>query len=113
MEGYLNHIGQAFGSRKVMDVTTRELVVFIEKYSEERGARAADRLKSYLNFGFAVERGIVQRSPLIEVTKRVTSYEKLDRDRVLSDDEIRMVWAWTWTWTNPEQGWKRPKIMRV
>ena len=103
--GYLNHISERLGHSKVMDVSTSECVSFIQYYSKTRGARSSDRLRSYLIqiFGYAVELGIIQQSPMQGVTKRVTGYIAIDRKRVLSSDEIKMVWSWT----NPAQGWQK------
>ena len=103
VEGYLNHIDQSFGQFKVMGVKRAQLVYFIKQYSGERGARSADRVRSYLKqvFAYGVELGyLTGSSPMDGVTKRVTGYKHIDRSRVLSNDEIRMVWSWK----NPEKG---------
>jgi len=71
------------------------LVNFIQRYSE-RGARSADRMRSYLKqiLGYAVELGWVTQNPMNEVSKRVTGYRPVARDRVLSADEICDLWEW-------------------
>jgi len=106
VEGYLNHIKDRYGNIKVMEVKRYELVQFIKSYSRARGARSADRVRSYLKqlFDYGVELGYVPgQSPMEGVTKRVTGYKPIDRSRTLSDDEIRMVW----NWKNAEQGWQK------
>ena len=78
-----------------MDVKRANLVQFIKPYSHKRGARSADRIKSYLKqlFEYGIELGYLPgQSPREGVTKRVTGYKPIDRQRTLSDDEIRMVW---------------------
>jgi integrase len=103
VEGYLNHIDQSFGQFKVMGVKRAQLVYFIKQYSVERGARSADRVRSYLKqvFAYGVELGyLTGSSPMDGVTKRVTGYKPIDRSRVLSNDEIRIVWSWK----NPDKG---------
>jgi integrase len=103
VEGYLNHIDQAFGRLKVMAIKRSQLVYFIKQYSAEHGARSADRVRSYLKqvFAYGVELGyITGANPMDGVTVRVTGYKQIDRSRTLSPDEICMVWAWK----NPDKG---------
>ena len=95
IEGYLRHIDQEFGRRKLINLTRAMLVNFIQRYTK-RGARSADRLRSYLKqiLGYAVELGWVTQNPMNEVSKRVTGYRPVARDRVLSADEICDLWEW-------------------
>lgn len=89
-----------------MEIRRYELVQFIKSYSRTRGARSADRTRSYLKqlVAYGVELGyITGESPMDGVTKRVTGYVPIDRKRVLTTDEIRMIWAWR----NAPQGWKK------
>ena len=104
--GYLNHIDSRFGRQKVIDIERFDLVAFIQQYSEDRGARSADRVRSYLKqlFDYAVELGYLKgESPMAGVSKRVTGYIAKKRKRVLLPDEIRQVWAWK----NQKQGWQK------
>ncbi|MCM8854658.1 MAG: integrase family protein [Candidatus Thiodiazotropha sp.] len=103
--GYLNHIDDEIGNRKVIDITTVICVSFIQKYSRTRGERSADRLRSYLLqvFGYGVELGWVKNSPMAGVTKRITGYHPIERKRIITPDEIRMIWSWR----NPESGWQK------
>ena len=95
VRGYLDYIEKQFGSRKVIDITRSALVKFIQSYAA-RGARSADRMRSYLKqvFSYGVELGFIEVSPMSEVTKRVTGYRPVERTRILSDDEVKMVWSW-------------------
>ena len=103
--GYLNNIEKEFGNRKVIDITRSMLVRFIQNYSESREARSADRVRSYLKqlFGYGVELGYIDDSPMRAVTKRVTGYKSVERTRVLNNYEIRMIWSWR----NNCTGWKK------
>ena len=104
-QGYMDRaVLPVIGSRKVSDVTRAELVALIQDYSE-RGARTADQLRSNLKklFSYAVELGHRDDNPMLEVTSRITGYIPSPRERVLSDEEIRDMWAWK----NNEQGWQR------
>jgi len=103
--GYLNNIEDEFGRIKVMDVTRGQLVNFIQAYSKERGARSADRVRSYLKqlFTYAVELGWLETSPMSEVTKRITGYIAVNRQRTLSNKEVIMIW----NWKNNKNGWQK------
>ncbi len=94
VKGYLNNLDDKFGRLRVRDVRKVDLTSYIESYSTERGARSADRLRSYLKqlFSFTSEMGYCEPSPMDGVTKRITGYTPIDRKRILSDDEIKMIW---------------------
>ena len=94
-EGYFNKtIIPKLGNKKVRDVSRANLVTLIQQYSK-RGARTADALRSHLKkmFGYAVELGYIDTNPMNDVTRRVAGYKPVARDRVLSDDEIKLLWA--------------------
>lgn len=96
VQGYMKRaVLPELGSRKVEDVTRAELVSLVQAYAK-RGPRSADQLRSNLKklFGYAVELGYRETNPMLEVTSRVTGYIPTPRSRVLSDDEIRQLWAW-------------------
>jgi integrase len=105
VEGYLRYIDREIGRKFVSDADTRTLVDLIQGYKGRKHPRAADRLRSYLKalFGYAVELGHIDSNPMVGVTKRVTGYEQIDRERTLTSDEIRMVWSWR----NPDKGWQK------
>ncbi len=94
VDGYMRRaVLPEFKSRKVREVTRGELVALVQDYSRN-GARTADQLRSNLKklFGYAVELGYIDRNPMLEVTRRVSGYDPTPRDRVLDDDEIRLLW---------------------
>lgn len=82
------------GHKKVRDISRAELVQMVQAYSK-RGARTADQLRSNLKklFSYAVELGLAEFNPMLDVTRRVAGYRPVARDRVLSDDEIRLIWG--------------------
>ncbi len=104
VKGYLDYIDGKIGRRKVIDVSKNSLVSMIQRYSAKRGARSADRLRSYLKgvFEYGVELGVLDISPLLGVSKRVAGYRPVDRDRVLTDEEIKDLW----NWKNDPKGWQ-------
>jgi integrase len=93
--GYLDRaILPDLGQRRVAEVTPAELAACIQAY-RERGARAADQLRSALRalFAFAVEVGLRPDNPAAQLTRRVSGYRPQARARVLTDDELRALWA--------------------
>jgi hypothetical protein len=44
-------------------------------------------------FAYGQELGWIDHNPLLDVSRRVTGYEPVHRKRVLSDDEIRLLWT--------------------
>lgn len=104
VQGYMDRaIIPTLGRRKVRDVTRAECVDLIQRYAVEHGyngkpaSRSADQLRSILKkmFGYGVELGLIDSNPVTEVTRRVAGYIPVARDRVLSDDEIRLLWKET------------------
>jgi integrase len=95
VEGYLRNIDDEFGNRKLMDVNRAMLVNYIQRYSE-RGARTADRMRSYLKqiLGYGVELGWLETNPMIEVSRRVSGYRPVPRTRTLNQDEIKTLFTW-------------------
>ena len=93
--GYLDRaVIPELGARRVVELTPLEVAGVIRRY-RERGARTADQLRSVLRvlLGFAVETGVRADNPAQLLTARVAGYRAVARDRVLTDDEIRQVWA--------------------
>ncbi|MCU7866653.1 MAG: integrase family protein [Candidatus Thiodiazotropha sp. (ex Lucinoma borealis)] len=94
--GYMNRgVLPELEHRKVKDVTRAKLVNLIQDYTKN-GARTADQLRSNLKalFGYAVELGYRDDNPMDGVTRRISKYDPSPRERVLSDDEIRLLWTW-------------------
>lgn len=81
----------AWGDRAVTDVTKRDVVALVDRVHDERGPAAANmalaRIRSF--FGWLVARDVIGTSPAIGVRMPATLEA---RDRVLTDDELRLVW---------------------
>ena len=79
-----------WGNKKVADITRRDAVLLLDMV-RKRAPITANRLQGVLvrMFNFASERGIIEFSPLIGLRR---PREKA-RSRVLSDDEIKLLWA--------------------
>jgi len=79
-----------WGWKKVSDIKRRDIVVLLDRV-RKRAPVLSNRLLGYLSrvFNFAAERGIIDNSPCTRIRKPTT--EKA-RDRVLTDDEIKLLW---------------------
>lgn len=81
-----------WGKRKITDITRRDITI-LRNEIEDRGAPImANRCLAYVSgmFAFAVEESIIQESPYTNI-KRAKKEEP--RDRALSVDEIKRLWA--------------------
>jgi integrase len=81
------------GSRRVSELTPADIAASVQRY-RERGTRAADAVRSVYRslMTHAVETGIRADNPAAALTRRIAGYRPIARERVLSDDEIRLVW---------------------
>ena len=72
------------------DITRRDAVLLLDKV-RGRAPIGANRLQAVLvrMFNFAAERGLLEHSPLVGMRRPRES----SRSRVLSDDEIKLLWA--------------------
>lgn len=79
----------AWGKRKITDLKRRDIVLLLDKI-RDRAPIVANRVHGALSrlFNFAAERGVIEDSPCTRIRKTT---EK-GRSRVLTDDEIRMLW---------------------
>ncbi|MDD5759166.1 MAG: site-specific integrase, partial [Desulfobulbaceae bacterium] len=80
----------AWGNRKVADIKRRDIVLLLDSIAE-RAPITRNRVHGALSrlFNFAGERGIIEDSPCTRI-KKLT--EK-GRTRVLTDDEIMLLWS--------------------
>lgn len=78
-----------WGNRKVEDVKRRDIVLLLDRI-RGRAPITANRVLGAMTrlFNFAAERGIIEDSPCTRIRKPT---EK-GRDRVLTDDEIKLLW---------------------
>lgn len=104
--GYLKRIFTgAWLTRRAREVRRAELVKLVQDYRlavpkktkgrRGEGYRAADQLRSVLTafFGHALELGAVDTNPMTGVSSAISGYVYAPRTRVLTDDEIRRIWA--------------------
>lgn len=82
----------AWGPRKAKSIRRRDVIDLLEKIVERGAPISANRTFEVIRrmFGFAIEEEIIDAHPCVRV--KPPGVEK-ERDRVLTEDEIRRVWA--------------------
>jgi integrase len=82
----------AWGGRRIQEITRRDAIELIDAIADRGAVTMARRVQTHIHrlFRWAVARGIVDTSPVIDLPKpgRVVK-----RDRVLADDELARIWA--------------------
>jgi integrase len=63
------------------------------RITKERGPIAANRSRSYLStlYAWAIAEGLADANPVVGTNKAA---EEISRDRVLSDEDLRLVWSY-------------------
>ncbi len=91
---YLDLIVERFGNCTIRSVKRLELTTWLRAYSKDR-PRSGDMMRAHLRkvFAYAVECGYIDNSPAEGITSNITGYTPKAKDRVLTDDEIRFVFA--------------------
>jgi integrase len=84
----------ALGERQVAEITKLSVIKLIDKINDDRGMYAARHAFAAARklFNWAVERGVIERSPCDGIKAANLHGVPEARDRVLSDDELRRVW---------------------
>ncbi len=89
---YINYGKKRLGNKQVNALTTRELVEALQAYAKTSPV-AANRCLSVwsLCFNYAVELGLCTSNPLAKTSIKSVGGSERERDRVLSDDEIKQL----------------------
>ena len=79
------------GSKRIGDITKADILGLLEGMVDRGSAVNANRLLAVLRrmFNWCISRGLVDKNPCDKLTPPAP---ETSRDRVLSDDEIRLVW---------------------
>ena len=91
---YIDRVPDELKALKLREVTRADVRHFLRDYA--KGAPVgANRLLAIMKqaFKFGIEAGYVDVSPIEQMTRKVVGGKESSRDRVLSDDEIRLLWA--------------------
>lgn len=85
---------QWLGNVQLRALTTRKLVEALQGYAEASPVAANRCLSNWkLALDYGVEIGTLEANPLARTTSRAVGGKEKSRDRVLTDDEIRKLWA--------------------
>lgn len=79
-----------WGKRKVADIKRRDIVILLD-HIRARAPIVGNRVQGALSrlFNFAAERGVIDDSPCTRIKK----IAEKGRSRVLTDDEIKLLWS--------------------
>lgn len=93
---YRREVERVIGTRPADDVRAGEVADMVRGY-RPRGLVAANRLLAFtgLFFKWAVEAGYCETNPCADLSRRIAGGEERSRERVLTDAEIRDLWACT------------------
>jgi integrase len=82
---------KAWGNRDVHTITKREAIDLLDKIVDSGRATTANRVKAHMSafFNWCVSRDVIAVSPLTGVKPPA---KEASRDRVLSDEEVRLFW---------------------
>ena len=72
-------------------VVSFDIAVQLGRIAKDRGPIAANRSRSYLStlYSWAIAEGLADANPVVGTNKA----EEISRDRVLGDEELRLVWS--------------------
>ncbi|MDW9908842.1 tyrosine-type recombinase/integrase [Sinorhizobium meliloti] len=86
-----NEIRPVWKSRDIKTITKRDVVDLLDKIADRGAPESAARVRAILSkfFNWCVDRDIVGASP---VPKGTTAKQGSSRERVLADDEVRLLW---------------------
>jgi integrase len=94
IEVYVNKGKAELGNVMLSALTTKRLTDVLIKYAQAAPVAANRCLSNWkLALKYAVERGLLERSPLENSTAAIAGGDEKSRDRVLTDDEIKALWA--------------------
>lgn len=86
-----NHVVAQWGDRRMGEITRRDAIALTDALTDAGMGVGANRVFSVARalFNFALEREIIETTPFLRMKPPLA---ETSRDRVLSDDELRLVW---------------------
>jgi integrase len=104
---FRNHIFPALGHRLIGDVRRADIVELLDKLQHEDGlCHTTNRVRESLIclFGYAIERQLVETNPAAGTKRRMV---ERPRERVLSPNELRLLWQALDRISNPGRSYVR------
>jgi len=88
---FKRYVLPAWGERRIQDISRRDVVELLDSIVDLGFPIAANRTLAHVRklFNWCIDRSILDASPCVRINP--PGAEK-SRDRVLSDDELRLVW---------------------
>lgn len=85
------HVLPKWGERRIQDITRRDVIALLDGIVDRGTPIAANRALAAVTkfFNWSLDRSIIETSPCIRVAR---PGEEKSRDRVLTDDELRLIW---------------------
>ena len=93
LEQFTRHVFPAIGARALEEVTKADLLALLDAQKSAGKMRTANVLLAELKqmLDFALDRELITRNPLATVKKNKVGGPSVERDRALSDEEIRLL----------------------
>ena len=94
VERYLRRHWGALSSLPVRKITRADVAARLACIAEENGGFAANRARTALGslYAWAIAEGLADANPVVGTRKAV---DEIARDRVLTDEELRLIWRHT------------------
>jgi len=87
------HVIPAIGDRPIVSIRKRDAIELMEQISKSGDGAARNALKIIRGvFDYACEREYIDASPFLRLARAVPKLAQVDRQRILSDKEIKTVW---------------------
>ncbi len=88
---FRKHVLPAWGEERVHDISRRDVIELLDRLVDAGKPVLANRTLAHVRkfFNWCVDRSILDASPCVRIAAPA---EEKSRDRVLSDDELRLVW---------------------
>ena len=85
------HVLPKWGERRIQDISRRDVIALLDGIVDQGKPIVANRTLVVVSklFNWALDRAIVEMTPCLRVARPT---EEKSRDRVLSDDELRLAW---------------------
>ncbi|NPD15776.1 integrase arm-type DNA-binding domain-containing protein [Xinfangfangia sp. D13-10-4-6] len=92
MRQFQSYIIPVWGEREIQTITKRDVLDLLDGITDQGKATTANRIRAYLSkfFNWCADRDVIEVPPTLSV--KAPAKEKV-RERVLTDDEIRWLWA--------------------
>jgi len=93
VERHLRQHWAPLASMPIRKITRADVAAQLAKIAKENGPFAANRARAALSalFSWAIGEGLADATPVLGTNKAT---EEISRNRVLSDDELRVVWTY-------------------